>query len=59
LINDNSVMLCDTASGKMRRLTTRTDNAPLADAVVCSPDGQHVAYLRNIAGFQQIYVAEG
>ncbi|WP_158782428.1 DUF3748 domain-containing protein [Pantoea sp. BAV 3049] len=58
LINDNSVMLCDTGSGKMRRLTTRTDEAPVADAVVCSPDGQHVAYLRHTEGFRQIFVAE-
>ena len=57
-VNDNSVMLCDTGSGKMRRLTARTTEAPLADAVVCSPDGLHVAYLRNVAGFQQIFIAE-
>lgn len=57
-INDNSVMLCDTGNGKMRRLTVRTAEAPLADAVVCSPDGLHVAYLRNVAGFQQIFIAE-
>lgn len=57
-INDNSVMLCDTGNGKMRRLTARTTEPPLADAVVCSPDGLHVAYLRNVAGFQQIFIAE-
>ena len=57
-INDNSVMLCDTGNGKMRRLTARTTEAPLADAVVCSPDGLHVAWLRNVAGFQQIFIAE-
>jgi len=42
----------------MRRLTARTDEAPLAEAVVCSPDGLHVAYLRNVDGFQQIFIAE-
>ncbi|MBV4367535.1 DUF3748 domain-containing protein [Erwinia phyllosphaerae] len=57
-INDNSVMLCETGSGQMRRLTARTDEAPLAEAVVCSPDGLHVAYLRNVDGFQQIFIAE-
>jgi len=56
LINDNSVMLCEVATGKMRRLTARTDEAPLADAVVCSPDGLHVAYLRNVGGWQQIFI---
>jgi hypothetical protein len=56
LINDNSVMLCHVASGKLQRLTARTDDAPLADAVVCSPDGLHVAYLRNVNGWQQVFV---
>ncbi|MGE9553309.1 DUF3748 domain-containing protein [Erwinia amylovora] len=58
LINDNSVMLCDTGSGQMRRLTKRSDEPPVADAVVCSPDGQYVAYLRRVEGFQQIFIAE-
>lgn len=57
-INDNSVVLCDTGSGKMRRLTARTAEAPLPEAVVCSPDGLYVAYLRNVAGFQQIFIAD-
>ncbi|KAB8312802.1 DUF3748 domain-containing protein [Erwinia endophytica] len=57
LINDNSVMLCDMANGEMRRLTARTAEPPLADAVVCSPDGQYVAYLRRVKGFQQIFIA--
>jgi hypothetical protein len=49
-------MLCHVASGKLQRLTARTDDAPLADAVVCSPDGLHVAYLRNVNGWQQVFV---
>ncbi|MGK6328139.1 DUF3748 domain-containing protein [Erwinia sp. DT-104] len=57
-INDNSVVLCDTGSGKMRRLTARTAEAPLPEAVVYSPDGLYVAYLRNVAGFQQIFIAD-
>ncbi|MEI2266782.1 DUF3748 domain-containing protein [Erwinia sp. CGal63] len=57
-INDNSVMLCDTGSGKMRRLTARSAEAPLPEAVVCSPDGRYVAYLRNVEGFQQIFIAD-
>lgn len=55
-INDNSVMLCGMANGKLKRLTVRSDEAPLADAVVCSPDGLHVAFLRNVAGWQQIFI---
>ncbi|WP_152601372.1 DUF3748 domain-containing protein [Erwinia oleae] len=58
LIQDNSVMLCHVADGEMQRLTARTAEAPLADAVVCSPDGRKVAYLRNINGWQQIFTAD-
>ncbi|MFS2221495.1 DUF3748 domain-containing protein [Pantoea sp. B65] len=54
-ICDNSVMLCEIASGKMRRLTARSDRAPSGDAVVISPDGQQVAFMRDIAGYRQIF----
>ncbi|MEW5290405.1 MULTISPECIES: DUF3748 domain-containing protein [Erwinia] len=58
LINDNSVMLCETGSGKMRRLTARTSEPPVADAVVCSPDGKYVAYMRCVNDFRQIFIAD-
>lgn len=58
LINDNSVMLCDIGSGTMRRLTAKTHDCPVADAVVCSPDGKYVAFMRRIDGFQQIFIAD-
>ena len=54
-ICDNSVMLCDVENGELRRMTPRSDVAPIADAVVFSPDGQQIAYLRDIAGYQQIF----
>jgi len=54
-ICDNSVMLCDVKDGELRRMTPRSDVAPIADAVVFSPDGQQIAYLRDIAGYQQIF----
>ena len=54
-ICDNSVMLCDVSNGELRRMTPRSDVAPIADAVVFSPDGQQIAYLRDIAGYQQIF----
>ncbi|MEM6161412.1 DUF3748 domain-containing protein [Erwinia sp. P6884] len=57
LVQDNSVMLCGMPSGKMQRLTARTPEAPCAEAVVCSPDGRHVAYMRNVGGYQQIFIA--
>lgn len=56
-ICDNSVMLCEVASGKMQRLTARSDSAPCGDAVVISPDGQQVAYVRDINGYRQIFTA--
>ncbi|MBP2168995.1 hypothetical protein J2125_002187 [Erwinia toletana] len=57
LICDNSVMLCEIASGKMRRVTARSDQAPSGDAVVISPDGQQVAFMRDINGYRQIFTA--
>jgi len=58
MVCDNSVMVLEIASAEMRRLTPRTDVAPCAEAVVFSPDGHSVAYMRNIAGFAQIFVVQ-
>jgi len=58
MICDNSVMVLELESAEMRRLTPRTDVAPCAEAVVFSPDGHSVAYMRNITGFAQIFVAQ-
>lgn len=56
LVCDNSVMLCDVANGRMQRLTARTPQPPSGDAVVFSPDGQWIAYMREVAGCSQIFV---
>ncbi|WP_279028273.1 DUF3748 domain-containing protein [Gibbsiella quercinecans] len=56
LVCDNSVMLCDVANGRMQRLTARTPQPPSGDAVVFSPDGQWIAYMREVAGVSQIFV---
>lgn len=56
LVCDNSVMLCDIANGNMQRLTRRTAQPPMGDAVVFSPDGQQLAFMREVAGFSQIFV---
>ncbi|MEH2922000.1 DUF3748 domain-containing protein [Samsonia erythrinae] len=53
---DNSIMLCDAQNGELVRLTPRTDRAPSGDAVVFSPDGKHIAYMREIDGFNQLFV---
>lgn len=55
-ICDNSVMLCEIPGGKLIRLTDRSDVPPSGDAVVISPDDSNIAYLRNIDGYQQIFI---
>ncbi|MDX8001063.1 DUF3748 domain-containing protein [Xenorhabdus sp. Reich] len=57
-ICDNSVMLCDSENGVMRRLTKRTDHVPSADAVVISPNDRYVAFMRDIDGYRQIFITE-
>jgi len=39
-------------------LTPRSVQPPSGDAVVFSPDGKKVAFMREIAGFNQIFVVE-
>lgn len=56
LVCDNSVMLLDAQTGEMTRLTERTTVAPCADAVVHSPDGSKVAFMRQCGAFTQIAV---
>ncbi|CAM3683824.1 DUF3748 domain-containing protein [Rahnella bruchi] len=56
LVCDNSVMRLDAESGEMQRLTQRTEIAPCADAVVYSPDGSKVAFMRQCGEFAQIFV---
>ena len=59
LVCDNSVMRLDVATGEMTRLTDRTEIAPCADAVVYSPDGSKVAFMRQCGEFAQIAVTSG
>ncbi|ARU92328.1 DUF3748 domain-containing protein [Tatumella citrea] len=53
---DNSVMTCDVRSGQCQRLTSRTAQAPCGDAVVWSPDGLKIAYMRDISGWRQLFM---
>ncbi|WP_027713558.1 DUF3748 domain-containing protein [Dickeya chrysanthemi] len=55
-IGDNSVMLCEAATGRLTRQTARSETPPVADAVVFSPNGDRIAYLREIDGCNQIFV---
>ena len=55
---DNSITLCEVASGTLRRITRRSNTAPVADAVVFSPDGRSVAYLRDGSDYRQIFTVQ-
>jgi hypothetical protein len=61
-VMDGSVCLTDATTGVTTRLTARGSeaSAPLALACVFSPDGRHVAFLRNVAhgdtAFSQVFV---
>ena len=52
---DNSVMRCDVSSGDCQRLTIQRDEAPSGDAVVWSPDGKQIAYMREVNGWRQLF----
>lgn len=54
-IVDNSVVLCEIRGGRSRRLTTRTDPPPCGDAVVFSPDGKKIAYMRDTDVCRQLF----
>lgn len=54
-ICDNSVMRCEWTSGKCTRLTPRSKLPPSGDAVVWSPDGQKIAYMREVNGWRQLF----
>lgn len=57
-VMDNSIVRCDVASGVVTRLTEKSPDNPLPDSVVFSPDGHHVAYMRKVDDFTQIFVTE-
>jgi Tol biopolymer transport system component len=49
-------MLCEVATGRLIRQTARSETPPVGDAVVFSPNGDRIAYLRDIDGYNQIFV---
>ena len=55
---DNSVSLIDTGRGTVIRLTAKTTEPPRPEACVFSPDGSRIAYVRTIAGSNQICAVE-
>nr|CBX82576.1 Uncharacterized protein yidR [Erwinia amylovora ATCC BAA-2158] len=57
-VSDNRITLCDVVSGALHRIGERSEAPPVADAVVFSPDGKRVAFLRDCAGYRQIFTVQ-
>ncbi len=55
-VMDNSVCVTEVASGRTRRLTSRTDDvsAPRPEACVFSPDGKRIAFVRRVPSPYQL-----
>ncbi|EKN3345664.1 DUF3748 domain-containing protein [Yersinia ruckeri] len=57
-VRDNSIAYCEVSSGRIQQLTEPTAEPPSGDAVVFSPDGKRIAYMRNLDGWTQIFTVE-
>lgn len=54
-VYNNQIVVYDLASDALVPLTTKTSAAPCSEAVVWSPKGNKIAFMRDIEGFRQIY----
>ncbi|WP_241608177.1 DUF3748 domain-containing protein [Rosenbergiella australiborealis] len=54
-IYDNQVVIYDFEQKSLIAVTARTSRAPCAEAVVWSPKGSKIAFMREIEGFRQIF----
>lgn len=54
-ISDNQVMRCDIENGVCQPLTERSEQPPSGDAVVWSPDGRLIAFMREVDGWRQLF----
>lgn len=54
-ICDNSVMAYRLSNNDCERLTRRSAQPPVADAVVWSPDGRQIAFMREMEGWRQLF----
>jgi Tol biopolymer transport system component len=55
---DHSVSITDATTGRTMRLTAPTPgpDSPRPEAVVFSPDGRQVAFVRNVSGHNQVFI---
>ncbi|MEM7383362.1 MAG: DUF3748 domain-containing protein [Verrucomicrobiota bacterium] len=53
---DGAVCVIDADSGKLTRRTLTQDPPPRPEACVFSPDGQYIAYLIDVDGFNQVAI---
>ena len=54
-ISDGRVMRCEINSGECLPLTARSEQPPSGDAVVWSPDGNQIAFMRDVDGWRQLF----
>ncbi|SER04066.1 WD40-like Beta Propeller Repeat [Rosenbergiella nectarea] len=52
---NNQIVIYDLTLDTIVPLTTKTSTAPCAEAVVWSPKGDKIAFMRDIGGFRQIF----
>lgn len=57
-VYDNCVVRCQISTGELQLLTVRTELAPVADAIVFSPNDRLVAFMRDVNGFRQLHMVE-
>jgi hypothetical protein len=56
-VQGKRIVLCDADSGAITPLTETLAVPPSADAVVFSPDGRHIAWMQEVEGFRQLFMA--
>lgn len=54
---ENRIAVCDAQSGEIRFLTADHENPPSGDALVFSPTGDRVAWMQEVQGYRQLWVA--
>lgn len=56
-IQQSRIVVCDIREGSITRLTPVTQQELSPDAVVFSPDGQYIAWMQEVEGFRQLFMA--